>query len=155
MEEITARAILAKVVIIIMQSLPNKMTDRAALRQQITQLVSFFPLLPESEAIRRAGEKLVRVSPQCWGTHRSRAWWRIVLAALTAKEAIDLYLGQFPREVTQGQLTSIRRYLLAVAKKRQLAGVNEAYIDSALAIFCLRSNRHYFRENSFRIYFTH
>lgn len=154
MEEITARAILARIVIIIMQSLPNKTTDREELRQQITQLVSCFPLLPESEAIRRAGEKLVRVSPQCWGTHRSRAWWRIVLAALPAKEAIELYLGQFPREVTQGQLASIRRYLLAVAKKRQLAGMDEAYIDSALGIFCLRPNRHYFRENSFRIYFA-
>lgn len=155
MEEITARAILARVVIIIMSSLPNKLTDRQALRRQIMEFIDSFSGIVEYQLIRRTGEKLVRVSPQCWGTHRSRAWWRIVLAALPAEEAIELYLRQFPCEITGRQLASIRQYLLQVAKKRQLAGVDGEYIETQLKIFSIRPNQQHVLEEAFGIYFTH
>ncbi|MEK7164372.1 MAG: hypothetical protein AAB779_00335 [Patescibacteria group bacterium] len=155
MAEITARAILARVAITVMNSLPGKLTDKQALRREITQLIDSFPPLPECQLIRRTGEKLVQVSPQCWGTHRSRAWWRIVLAALPVQEAIELYIGQFPRQITGRQLASIRRYLQEVAQKRQLAGVDDKYIETQLKVFSIRPNQQRVVEEAFGIYFTH
>ena len=96
----------------VMGKLPNKDYPKAVL--SIDARATFVRSGGQSEDELRVIEYLIKRAPQCWDIHRARGYWKIVFRHLTQAEALELYLQQFPNQLSDAQLLQLRRYVATV-----------------------------------------
>lgn len=121
---------------IVMTELPNKHADRQqVLLNTLAPLLRLPISLPTAEA-KKALCALVRLSPLYWGTQRKKQYWSIVLYALPHDEAIELYLQQFPPDITLNQHRSLGRVLT------EFHHMSDVAAEELLARFQIREPSH-------------
>lgn len=90
---------------------------------------------PERPKVEPIVCRLIKLSPRCWGIHRRKRWWRIMLQCLPASEALACYLKQFPPSLTIDQRHQLKREL-----KRRF-GLDEVAAAEKLSRFTVRKGR--------------
>jgi len=113
-------------ILLVMKMLPDKNADRSVIEEQALCHV-------QKEDVKSI-KRLIKLSPQCYGTDRHRCYWRIVATALTREEAIQAYLSQFPNKITKRQREALVQYLLKTFR------ISTQEAERKLQCFSLRSN---------------
>jgi hypothetical protein len=55
--------------------------------------------------------RMLGIIPRCYGAYRKEKFWKILFEFFSSDEAQQLYLAQFPQELTEAQWHSLRNEL--------------------------------------------
>jgi len=119
---------------LVVNGFPNREVDASGAAQVALNLTDL-----EGEERKRASRiilRLARSMPAWYSADRKPGYWRIVLQYFSPEEAVRLYLGQFPKALTEGERRSIKAHLAKVAVRFE--SILPAIVEEAMNQFTWR-----------------
>lgn len=130
---------LKSALVLVATVLPNKHLAKSEVLERALALVS------DDVEAKKVVSMFVKAAPQHWGVDRQAKYWSIAKIYFTDSEIVDLYLRQFPDQITRLQYSALGRSL-------RRFNLSEVEIKQCLLRFKIRSSHRRGGPDSLRCY---